>query len=129
MTIRLGELRQEPMFFTASKRSFGQGNMFTPVCHSVHRGVWSQGVPGLGGAWSQGGGGPGSRRGAWWRPPPPGQLMLQAVRILHECIFVIKMFRSTIYNYNYITNLSFGLGFQTQWLHCTVQKMFTLHRL
>ena len=29
---------------TARKRSLGQGNMFTPVCHSVHRG------------------------GAWWRP-------------------------------------------------------------
>ena len=27
------------------KRSFGQGNIFTPVCHSVHRG----GVPGPGG--------------------------------------------------------------------------------
>ena len=25
-------------FFTARKRSLGQGNIFTPVCHSVHRG-------------------------------------------------------------------------------------------
>ena len=25
--------------FTARKRSLGQGNIFTPVCHSVHRGV------------------------------------------------------------------------------------------
>ena len=25
-------------FFTARKRSLGQGNVFTPVCHSVHRG-------------------------------------------------------------------------------------------
>ena len=25
------------------KRSFGQGNIFTPVCHSVHRGVWGEG--------------------------------------------------------------------------------------
>ena len=24
--------------FTARKRSLGQGNIFTPVCHSVHRG-------------------------------------------------------------------------------------------
>ena len=24
--------------FTARKRSLGQGNVFTPVCHSVHRG-------------------------------------------------------------------------------------------
>ena len=26
--------------FTARKRSLGQGNVFTPVCHSVHRGGW-----------------------------------------------------------------------------------------
>ena len=25
-------------FFTARKRSLGQGNVFTPVCHSVHGG-------------------------------------------------------------------------------------------
>ena len=25
--------------FTARKRSLGQGNIFTPVCHSVHRGA------------------------------------------------------------------------------------------
>ena len=25
-------------FITARKRSLGQGNIFTPVCHSVHRG-------------------------------------------------------------------------------------------
>ena len=60
--------------FTARKRSFGQGNMFTGVCLSTWggclvrrsgpggwlvwgclvRGAWSQGVPGLGGAWSGG---------------------------------------------------------------------------
>ena len=49
-------------FVTARKRSLGQGNMFTPVCHSVH----GRGVPGpvgclvpggclvWGGAWSGG---------------------------------------------------------------------------
>ena len=26
------------VIFTARKRSLGQGNIFTPVCHSVHRG-------------------------------------------------------------------------------------------
>ena len=26
------------LIFTARKRSLGQGNIFTPVCHSVHRG-------------------------------------------------------------------------------------------
>ena len=33
------------------KRSFGQGNIFTPVCHSVHRGVskFSGGPPNFGG--------------------------------------------------------------------------------
>ena len=34
---------------------------------------------------------------------------------------------------NYIAWLrlghKFGLGLQTWWLHCTMQKMFTLHRL
>ena len=59
--------------FTARKRSLGQGNIFTPVCHSVHRGV-----PGLGGgAWSwvvcSWGGGLLLRvGGAWWRLPPDG---------------------------------------------------------
>ena len=35
--------------FTARKRSLGQGNIFTPVCHSVHRGgvgLVSQHAPG-----------------------------------------------------------------------------------
>ena len=27
-------------FFTALKRSLGQGNIFAPVCHSVHRGEY-----------------------------------------------------------------------------------------
>ena len=48
---------------TARKRSLGQGNIFTPVCHSVHRGacvVWGAcmvvgGVHGCGGhTWLQG---------------------------------------------------------------------------
>ena len=30
------------LLITARKRSLGQGNIFTPVCHSVHRGVLSQ---------------------------------------------------------------------------------------
>ena len=79
-------------FITARKRSLGQGNMSTPVCHSVHRGaVWSKR-----GAWSRGGwswgclvwGVPGPG-GAWWRPP--GRLLLRAVRILLECILVSRM--------------------------------------
>ena len=31
-----------PYYFTARKRSLGQGNIFAPVCHSVHRGDVSQ---------------------------------------------------------------------------------------
>ena len=46
---KLSQGVQSPKFllfsiFTARKRSLGQGNMFTPVCHSVYRGV-----PGPGG--------------------------------------------------------------------------------
>ena len=29
------------VFFTARKRCLGQGNVFTPVRHSVHKGEWS----------------------------------------------------------------------------------------
>ena len=55
--------------FTARKRSLGQGNIFAPVCHSVHRGgvcsggclVWGVSAPGRGDAWS--GGVPGAREG------------------------------------------------------------------
>ena len=35
--------------FYRPQRSCGQGNIFTPVCHSVHGGEWSRGVSGLGG--------------------------------------------------------------------------------
>ena len=38
--------------FTARKRSLGQGNIFTPVCHSVHRGgghAWLGDMHGCGG--------------------------------------------------------------------------------
>ena len=36
--------------FTARKRSLGQGNIFTPVCHSIHRGGM-RGCSGGGHAW------------------------------------------------------------------------------
>ena len=32
------------MLITARKRSLGQGNIFTPVCHSVHKGGGSASV-------------------------------------------------------------------------------------
>ena len=47
--------------------------------------AWSGGVPGPGG--SGPGAVPGPGGGAWWRPPP-GRLLLRAVRILLECILV-----------------------------------------
>ena len=89
------------LIFTARKRSLGQGNIFTPVCHSLHRGVPApRGVPGLGGcllpgsACSSGGllpGGP-AHGGACSRGVPDGgpprQLLLQVVCILLECILV-----------------------------------------
>ena len=42
---------EEEELITARKRSLGQGNIFTPVCHSVHRGacVVAGGVRGSGG--------------------------------------------------------------------------------
>ena len=34
-------------FFTTRKRSLGQGNIFAPVCHSVHGGsTWAGTLPG-----------------------------------------------------------------------------------
>ena len=67
------------LIFTARKRSLRQGNIFAPVCHSVHGGVWSRGVPGQGGAWS---------RGVPGGDPHLGWLLLWVVRILLECILV-----------------------------------------
>ena len=49
---------------------FIQGNIFAPVCHSVHRGVWSQGGACSGGCMLLGGSGP---RGV---PAPGGALVL-----------------------------------------------------
>ena len=72
------------MIITARKLSLGQGNIFTSVCHSVHRG-WYPSMHCSGGcaipACLAAG-------GAWWRPPP-GRLLLRAVRILLECILVL----------------------------------------
>ena len=33
------------VFFIGRKRSLGQGNIFAPVCHSVHRGGGVRGLP------------------------------------------------------------------------------------
>ena len=91
--------------FTAHKRSLGQGNIFTPVCHSVNRrGVCSQGggVPaprGVGCLLLGGGclvpGGVWSWVGVWsqgvsGRRPPPGRLLLRAVRIYWNVILNVQ---------------------------------------
>ena len=76
--------------FTARKPSLGQGNIFTPVCHSVHGGGESactgslypgKSAPGRGGLH------PGVGK------PPPHWILRdtvneRAVRILLECILV-----------------------------------------
>ena len=72
---------------TARKRSLGQGNIFTPVCHSVHRGRrcypsmhcrWYPSMPCRGGLL------PGAAcclTGCLVeQPPPTGRLLLRAVR-------------------------------------------------
>ena len=52
--------KRKPPIFTSCKRSLGQGSVFTPVCHSVHRGALCPGgglCPGglSGGSLSKGG--------------------------------------------------------------------------
>ena len=74
---------------TARKRSLGQGNMFTPVCHSVHRG----GVRGCsrgGRVWLIRGAcvaAPGGGR-AWDTTRYGDAVNERAVRILLECILL-----------------------------------------
>ena len=42
--IEICDLEGKSKIFTARKRSLGQGNVFTPVCHSVHRGSLCRGL-------------------------------------------------------------------------------------
>ena len=102
------------MIIYARKRSLGQGNIFTPVCHSVHRGrVVSQHALQQGGGipacLAAGGSGPGGSApggclvqgglllrgvcsgGGCLVETPPRRLLLQAVRILLECILVVMV--------------------------------------
>ena len=66
------------------RRSLGQGNVFTPVCHTVHRGVVSQHA-------TDGGVHPLGRHPSPGRHPPSRQLK-RAVRILLECFLVRRNF-------------------------------------
>ena len=79
------------------RTKFGQGNVFTPVCHSVHRGfcIWEGGIlhP------------EGSVPGGVGRPPPILQdtANVRAVCILLECILVE-------WNFFFCVWLFFALG-------------------
>ena len=89
------------LIITARKRSSGQGNIFAPVCHSVHRGVclsacWDtpQREPPL----SRRPPSPAKETPCQGDPPAketppttketPRRLLLRAIRILVECILV-----------------------------------------
>ena len=80
--LHLGDLHPGG-FLTVRKRSLGQGNIFTCVCHSVHRGAC---VVVGGCAWLQGG-------HAWllggMRRTRQDTVNERAVRILLECILVL----------------------------------------
>ena len=74
---------------TARKQSLGQGNVFTPVCHSVHRGGAFKGRgclhPGVS-AWGV------SESGEGWADPPPEHCNKWAMCILLECILVSEAY-------------------------------------
>ena len=91
-SVQLKKMERYVRIITARKRSLGQGNIFTPVCHSVHGGGLPQCMPGNhppDQAHPPGSGPPDQA------PPPPQtrhpQSMLgdtvnaRAVRILLEC--------------------------------------------
>ena len=80
--------------FTARKRNLGEGNVFTAVCHSVHRGA----------------GGGGSAQPPDAEPLDADTVNKRAVRILLKCILVLlyidkvckKMFSRTLYFFEYL---------------------------
>ena len=90
---------------TARKRSLGQGNVFTPVCHSVHRGRGSAQPPALDAdppgvgqtsldadplGWPDP---PDADPPGVWQIPPPDTVNKRSVRILLECILVVEKFQ------------------------------------
>ena len=101
-------MNRNALIFTVRKRSLGQGNVFTPVCHSVHRGVVYPSMQWSGCVYSS------MQRAEdvypsmqWGRPPwadtlplarnPPGRPppqkrrpLKRAVRVLQECILVLS---------------------------------------
>ena len=85
------------------KRSFGQGNIFTSVCHSVHRGGLSGpggGLSGPGGCLVPGGGvwsGPGGFSKFSGGGLHRNTVNVRPVRILLECILVLYQIRVIIH--------------------------------
>ena len=73
MTLFRMSLASSNKFITARKRSLGQGNIFTPICHSVRgRYLVPGGVPGPGGSTWAGTPTPGPGTPHWDQVPPPG---------------------------------------------------------
>ena len=114
--------------FTARKRSLGQGNVFTPVCHSINRGV---GFPAcITGHMTSGG----SASREWvciqrvGRPPPQhygirstsGRYASYWNAFLFQRSFVIN--RKILAEYNY----AFGLKFKEVIVRCVALQPFSL---
>ena len=103
------------------KRSFGQGNIFTPVCHSVHRGgeYLIRHTP-LG---------PGTPPG---QVHPPGCKLRntvndQPVRILLECILVSCTFRENLVN-SYVGTPRVGVpSCGESWIYPCSYRTTSLH--
>ena len=107
-----------------------QAHVFTPVCHSVHRG-------GLGPGGEVGGLPWGSRprpRGVcvypsmhWGRPPPPSRwLLLRTVRILLECILVLHLCLKIFTTVQHFCNAKFLLIFK---LYCATYEKDAIDNL
>ena len=77
------------IIFTACKRSLGQGNVFTPMYHSIYRG-------GLHPGWGLHLGWGALHPGGGWVDPPIGYygdaVNERAARIILECILVKQEF-------------------------------------
>ena len=66
--------------FCRPQTKFGQGNVFTPVCHSVHRGVWLQGGSATRGAACRGSASRGvCLQGKGWADPPIGYYEIRSM--------------------------------------------------
>ena len=97
------------LIITVRKRSLGQDNVFTPVCHSLHRGGFIPACNGGGGGGGQTPPGHTSPRQTpsgqthpqadtpGQTPPPTRRPLKQAVCILLECILVLNYFQNLLF--------------------------------